>query len=297
MIEIFTVPGIGEVRAGADLVELIGGALESDDQLRPADGDILVVTSKIVSKAEGRFADAEDRLAVIDAETVRTVARRQSMSIVETHHGLTQAGAGVDNSNVEAGRILLLPADPDGSAERLRAGLSQRFGVRLGVIMSDTAGRAWRIGQTDHAIGSAGVRVLDRYAGRQDGYGNELQVTAIAIADELAAAADLAKTKLGGTPVAVIRGAGEHVVEPGPVAREMLRTGEEDLFHRGTREAIIGALLAAVDRADRYEQVVRLWDRAELFAAISDDLELTEPELIMIKKMIITAQPLWPEAR
>ena len=297
MIGIFALPGIGEVRAGADLVAMIGDALESDDNVRPQDGDVLVVTSKIVSKAEGRFADAEDRLAVIDAETVRTVARRQSMSIVETHHGLTQAGAGVDNSNVEPGRILLLPVDPDGSAERLRAGLAQRFGVRLGVILSDTAGRAWRIGQTDHAIGSAGVRVLDRYAGRQDGYGNELHVTAIAIADELAAAADLVKTKLGGTPVAVIRGVDEHVVEPGPVAREMLRTGEEDLFHRGTREAIIGALLAALDQADRYEEVVRLWHRDELFAAITDDLELTEPELIMIKKMIITAQPLWPEAR
>lgn len=295
MIGIFAVPGISEVRAGADLVALIGDAISAGDQLRLQDGDVVVVTSKIVSKAEGRFADADDRLAVIDAETVRTVARRQSMTIVETHHGLTQAGAGVDNSNVEPGRILLLPADPDGSAERLRAGLSERFGVRLGVIMSDTAGRAWRIGQTDHAIGSAGVQVLDRYAGRRDGYGNELQVTAIAIADELAAAADLAKTKLGGTPVAIVRGAGQYVVDPGPVARELLRTGDEDLFHRGTREAILGALLSALDRADRYEQVVRLWDRDELFAAITDDLDLTEPELIMVKKMIITAQPLWPK--
>lgn len=299
MIEIFAVTGIGEVNPGADLVELIGDAVrgddQHDDQLRLRDGDVLVVTSKIVSKAEGMFADAEDRQAVIDAETVRTVARRQSMSIVETRHGLTQAGAGVDNSNVEPGRILLLPADPDGSAERLRAGLAARFGIRLGVIMSDTAGRAWRIGQTDHAIGSAGVRVLDRYAGRRDGYGNELQVTAIAIADELAAAADLAKTKLGGTPVAIIRGVGEHVVDPGPVAREMLRTGDEDLFHRGTREAILGALLAAVGRADRYEEIVRLWDRDELYAAITDDLDLTDPELIMIHKMITTAQPLWPK--
>lgn len=295
MIAIFAVPGIGEVRPGADLVALIGDAVRADDQLRLQDGDVVVVTSKIVSKAEGRFADADDRPAVIDAETVRTVARRQSMTIVETHHGLTQAGAGVDNSNVEPGRILLLPADPDGSAERLRAGLSERFGVRLGVIMSDTAGRAWRIGQTDHAIGSAGVQVLDRYAGRTDDYGNELQVTAIAIADELAAAADLAKTKLGGTPVAIVRGAGQYVVDPGPVARELLRTGDEDLFHRGTREAVLGALLAALGRADRYEQVVRLWDRDELFAAITDDLDLTQPELVMIKKMIIAAQPLWPK--
>lgn len=296
MIEIFPLAGIGEVESGADLVAVIGDAVtdHGDDHGGLRDGDVLVVTSKIVSKAEGRFADAADRQAVIDAETVRTVARRQSLGIVETHHGLTQAGAGVDNSNVEQGRILLLPVDPDRSAEQLRAGLAARFGVRIGVVLSDTAGRAWRVGQTDHAIGSAGVRVLDRYAGRQDAYGNELQVTAIAIVDELAAAADLAKTKLGGTPVAIIRGAGEHVVGPGPVARELLRTGEEDLFHRGTREAIIGALLAAVDRADRYEEVVRLWDRDELYAAITDGLQLSEPELIMIRKMITAAQPLWP---
>lgn len=293
MIEIFALAGIGEVEPGADLVTMIATAADDHGGLR--NGDVLVVTSKIVSKAEGRFADAEDRQAVIDAETVRTVARRQSMSIVETHHGLTQAGAGVDNSNVDPGRILLLPADPDRSAEHLRAGLAARFGVRIGVIISDTAGRVWRIGQTDHAIGAAGVTVLDRYAGRQDTYGNELHITAIAIADELASAADLVKTKLGGTPVAIVRGAGDHVVDPGPTARDVLRTGEEDLFYRGTREAIIGALLAAVGRADRYEQVVRLWDRDELYAAITDGLDLSEPELIMIRKMITTAQPLWPQ--
>lgn len=296
MIEIFALAGIGEIESGADLVAVIGDAISDagGDHGGLHDGDVLVVTSKIVSKAEGRFADAEDRQAVIDAETVRTVARRQSMGIVETRHGLTQAGAGVDNSNVQEGRILLLPADPDRSAEQLRAGLAARFGVRIGVIVSDTAGRAWRIGQTDHAIGSAGVRVLDRYAGRRDGYGNELHVTAIAIADELAAAADLVKTKLGGTPVAIVRGAGDQVVDPGPVAHDLLRTGEEDLFYRGTREAIIGALLAAVDRADCYEDVVRLWDRDELYAAITHDLDLGEPELIMIRKMITAAQPLWP---
>ena len=294
MIEIFTLAGIGEIEPGTDLVAVIGEAVDRQGGLQ--DGDVVVITSKIVSKAEGRFADATDRQAVIDAETVRTVARRQSMGIVETHHGLTQAGAGVDNSNVDQGRILLLPADPDGSAERIRVGLATRTGVRIGVILSDTAGRAWRIGQTDHAIGSAGVAVLDRYAGRQDAYGNELHVTAIAIADELAAAADLAKTKLAGTPVAIIRGVGEHVVDPGPTARDLLRTGEEDLFHRGTREAVLGALLAALGRADRYESVVRLWDRDELYAAITEGVELGEPELIMIRKLITAAQPLWPAA-
>jgi coenzyme F420-0:L-glutamate ligase/coenzyme F420-1:gamma-L-glutamate ligase len=294
MIEIFTLVGIGEIEPDTDLVTVIGEAADRQGGLQ--DGDVVVVTSKIVSKAEGRFADAADRQAVIDSETVRTVARRQSMGIVETHHGLTQAGAGVDNSNVDQGRILLLPADPDASAERLRAGLAARSGVGIGVILSDTAGRAWRIGQTDHAIGSAGVLVLDRYAGRRDAYGNELQVTAIAVADELAAAADLAKTKLGGTPVAIIRGLGDQVVDPGPTAHDLLRTGEEDLFHRGTREAIIGALLSALGRGDRYETVVRLWDRDELYAVITDGLQLTEPELIMIRKLITAAQPLWPAA-
>jgi coenzyme F420-0:L-glutamate ligase/coenzyme F420-1:gamma-L-glutamate ligase len=294
MITIRAVDGIGEVRPGDDLAKVIITALEVDDRSALLDGDVLVVTSKIVSKAEGRFAPADQRQQVIDAETVRTVARRKSMAVVETPHGLTQAGAGVDNSNVEAGQVLILPADPDGSAEQLRAALAERFGVRIGVIISDTAGRAWRIGQTDHAIGAAGVRVIDGYAGRTDAYGNELQVTAIAIADELASAADLAKTKLAGRPVALIRGVGHHVVDPGPTARDVVRTGEEDLFSRGTREAVLGALLTALGHPERYEQVVRLWDRDELVAAITADTDLTGPERSMIIRLVEAAQPLWP---
>ncbi|QDP95752.1 coenzyme F420-0:L-glutamate ligase [Microlunatus elymi] len=293
MITIFAPDGIGEVNPGDDVAEVIIAALRQHDQ-QLLDGDVLVVTSKIISKAEGRFADAEDRQQQIDSETVRTVARRKSMGIVETKHGLTQAGAGVDNSNVAPGRILLLPVDSDASAEVLRSALSDHFGVRVGVIISDTAGRVWRVGQTDHAIGSAGVRVLDSYAGRTDDYGNELHVTSVAIADELAAAADLAKTKLEGRPVAVIRGVGDHVVAPGPSARDLLRTGDEDLFWRGSREAVLGALLAAVGYPERYEQVVRLWDRDELFAAITDGVDLTDPVRTMIRTMIVAAQPLWP---
>ncbi|HEY9293459.1 MAG TPA: coenzyme F420-0:L-glutamate ligase [Microlunatus sp.] len=293
MITIFAPDGIGEVNPGDDVAEIIISALAESRQSL-VDGDVLVVTSKIISKAEGQFADAEDRQRMIDAETVRTVARRQSMGIVETKHGLTQAGAGVDNSNVEAGRILLLPVDSDVSAETLRSALSDHFGVRIGVIISDTAGRVWRIGQIDHAIGSAGVRVLDSYAGRTDDYGNELHVTSVAIADELAAAADLAKTKLRGRPVAIIRGVGEHLVDPGPSARDVLRTGAEDLFWRGSREAVLGALLDAVGHPERYEQVVRLWDRDELFAAITAGTDLSEAERTMIITMINSAQPLWP---
>lgn len=303
MITIFAPGSFPEVRAGDDLARLIMDALAADDhQLQT--GDVLVVTSKIVSKAEGRFADAADRQTAIDSETVRTVARRQSMGIVETRHGLTQAGAGVDNSNVDTGRILLLPVDSDASAEHLRKTISDQCGVRIGVIISDTAGRAWRIGQTDHAIGAAGVRVLDRYAGRTDAYGNQLQVTSIAVADELAAAADLAKTKLAGRPVAVVRGVGEHVLDPdaggpddAPVAADLQRTGEEDLFWRGSREAVLGAILTALGHPERYERVVRLWDRDELYAAVTADTTLTPAEQRLIRAMITAAQPLWQPAR
>ena len=158
-----------------------------------ADGDVLVVTSKILSKAEGRTAPEDARDEVIEAETVRTVAHRGPTRIVRTRTGLVLAAAGVDRSNVAAGRILLLPEDPDRSATRLRAELQRRTGRRLGVVISDTAGRPWREGQIDHAIGSAGVKVIRRYAGEVDGYGNRLEVTATALVDELAAAADLAK--------------------------------------------------------------------------------------------------------
>ncbi|SDT08414.1 coenzyme F420-0:L-glutamate ligase [Microlunatus soli] len=302
MITIFAPESIGEIRPGDDLAAIIVDALTADHQ-QLLDGDILVVTSKIVSKAEDRYADADDRQAVIDSETVRTVARRQSMGIVETHHGLTQAGAGVDNSNVDAGRILLLPVDSDASAERLRTAIGDHFGVRIGVVISDTAGRVWRLGQTDHAIGSAGVRVLDGYAGRTDSYGNQLHVTSIAVVDELAAAADLIKSKLTGRPVAVVRGVADQVIDPTSAdgaesrparARDLLRTGEEDLFWRGARESVIGALLAATGHPERYEDVVRLWDRDALYAAITANTDLTEPEQALIAKMITAAQPLWP---
>ncbi len=293
MITIFAPVGIGEIKPGDDLAAIILEAVTRDDHGPLQDGDVLVVTSKIVSKVEDRYADAEERLAVIDAQTARTVARRKSFTIVETHHGLTQAGAGVDNSNVDSGRILLLPADPDGSAEQLRAALAERTGVRLGVIISDTTGRIWRIGQTDHAIGAAGVRVVNSYAGRTDAYGNQLEVTAMAMADELAAAADLAKTKLGARPVAVIRGAGDHVVDPGPRAADLLRPGEEDLFARGSRESVIHALLVALGHPERYEQVVRHWERDQLLSMITEDVELTDAERMLITKIIAAAQPLW----
>jgi coenzyme F420-0:L-glutamate ligase / coenzyme F420-1:gamma-L-glutamate ligase len=262
MITIFAPAGIGEVAAGTDLAESIIAAVGAVDGAL-ADGDIVVVTSKIVSKAEGRTMRADDRQEAITAESIGTVARRGESRIVHTRGGLTMAAAGVDNSNVDPGTVLLLPLDPDASADRLLADLTARTGLRLGVIISDTSGRAWRIGQTDIAIGAAGVRVVDSYAGRTDPYGNDLKVSAAAIADEIAAAADLAKEKLTGRPVAVVRGLGRHVIDPGPDverARDLNRPADEDFFRLGAREATILAVLTALGQADRYESVLRHHD-------------------------------------
>lgn len=258
LVEIFAPDGIGEVVEGTDLVALVAAAVAADEHGPLRDGDVVVVTSKIISKAEGRSRPFEERLDVIDAETVRTVARRESMRIVRTPLGLTIAAAGVDNSNVDSSTILLLPVDPDASARALRVGLEAETGTQLGVVVSDTAGRAWRIGQTDHAIGAAGVRVIERYDGLSDPYGNALHVTAVAIADELAAAADLVKSKLGARPVAVIRGLAHHLSEghTDTSARDLVRGPSEDLFARGAREAVVDALLQAFGAADAYEHVI-----------------------------------------
>ena len=271
MITIFAPAGIGEVSPGSALAPMIEAAVAADPAGPLRDGDIVVVTSKIISKAEGRSAPAQQRTAAIDQETAATVAVRGETVIVRTHGGLTVAAAGVDTSNVEPDRIVLLPPDPDQSAARLRAELEAATGCRLGVIISDTAGRAWRLGQTDHAIGSSGVRVLERYAGRRDRYGNELSITAIAIADELAAAADLAKAKLAERPVAVLRGLSQHLCDDSRDARaaDLLRPHGEDLFPYGSREAVIAAVLAAVGRPERFEEVVRLAGDALLTALLA----------------------------
>lgn len=269
MIMIFAPAGIGEVRPGDDLATMINSAVAADENGPLQDGDIIVVTSKIISKQQGRILPAQDRAAAIRSETVRTVARKGPTAIVETRHGVTMAAAGVDNSNVDSGFVLLLPTDSDATAAALHDQLA-RTGVRVGVIISDTAGRAWRNGQTDFALGAAGVRVLDTYAGRNDGYGNELQVTAIALADELAAAADLVKSKLSARPVAVVRGLAELVDGTGQRARDLVRPADADLFRQGTREAVISAVLAAVGQSDRYEEWVNLDDDTALIAKLRD---------------------------
>ncbi|MGW9306123.1 coenzyme F420-0:L-glutamate ligase [Streptomyces cyaneofuscatus] len=229
--------GIPEVRAGDDLAKLIAGA-----EPGLADGDVLLVTSKIVSKAEGRIVRATDREAAIDAETVRVVARRGALRIVENRQGLVMAAAGVDASNTPAGTVLLLPEDPDASARAIRDGLRDTLGVEIGVVVTDTFGRPWRNGLTDVAIGAAGVRVLDDLRGGTDAHGNPLSATVVATADELAAAGDLVKGKAAGLPVAVVRGLPHVVASADSVedsgARALVRGAADDMFRLGTSEAV-----------------------------------------------------------
>ncbi|WP_028477297.1 coenzyme F420-0:L-glutamate ligase [Nocardia sp. CNY236] len=238
-LRILPVTGLPEFRPGDDLAEHIA-------QCAPwlADGDVLLVTSKVVAKAEGRIVaaplDPEDRdiarRRLIDQEAVRVLARKGRTLITENKLGIVQAASGVDGSNVEQGELVVLPADPDASARALRAALIERLGVTVAVIVTDTMGRAWRNGQTDAAVGAAGLRVLHGYGGAVDVQGNELQVTEVAVADELAAAGDLVKGKLGGVPVAVVRGF--PIADDGSSATDLLRGGAEDLFWLGTAEAI-----------------------------------------------------------
>ena len=234
---VWAVPGMPEVAAGDDLAKLIAAA-----EPGLVTGDVLLVTSTIVSKAEGRVVEAADREAAIDAETVRVVARRGALRIVENRQGLIMAAAGVDASNTPAGTVLLLPEDPDASARAIRDGLRDALGVSVGVVVTDTFGRPWRTGLTDVAIGAAGVRVLDDLRGGTDAYGNPLSATVVATADELAAAGDLVKGKASGLPVAVVRGL-SHVVAPEDEddelgARAMVRGGRDDMFRLGTSEAV-----------------------------------------------------------
>ncbi|MDQ1706223.1 MAG: dehydro coenzyme reductase / coenzyme F420-0:L-glutamate ligase / coenzyme [Frankiaceae bacterium] len=236
-LEIWGVEGIAEIRPGDDLAAVIAAA---EPGLR--DGDVVVITSKVVSKAEGRLAES-NRDDAIDGETVRLVAQRGSTRIVETRHGFVLAAAGVDASNVPAGTVALLPEDPDRSAGRIRAGLRRRLGVTVAVLVTDTFGRPWRNGLVDVAIGAAGIDVLDDHRGRVDSQGHTLEMTVTAVGDELAAAAELVKGKLAGVPVAVVRGL-LHGVDPDAAgARPLVRDAAEDMFRLGTAEAKRAAVL------------------------------------------------------
>jgi coenzyme F420-0:L-glutamate ligase/coenzyme F420-1:gamma-L-glutamate ligase len=248
-LEAWAPDGFPEVAAGDDLATLLLAALGGGADL--ADGDVVCVTSKVVSKAEGRTRVGE-REAAIDEETVRVVARRGATRIVRNRLGLTMAAAGVDASNVAAGTVVLLPLDPDASARALRREVLDRTGTNVAVVVTDTSGRAWREGQTDLAIGAAGLLVAEDFAGRTDPHGNPLVVTLPAVADELAGAAELVQGKLGGRPVAVVRGRADLVLPPGddgPGAASLVRPEGGDLFGWGAREAVVRALVG--DEADR----------------------------------------------
>jgi coenzyme F420-0:L-glutamate ligase/coenzyme F420-1:gamma-L-glutamate ligase len=239
-VEILPVVGIGELRPGDDLAEVIAHQAE----LR--DGDVVVVTSKVVSKVEGRLLVLETddpdvreaaRQAAIESETVRVVARGpEGLRVVQTRHGLVLAAAGVDASNVARNELALLPLDPDASAELLREGLRELLGVDVAVLITDTMGRAWRDGLTDVAIGVAGIRAVTDPRGETDVYGNVLGVTRVAVADEIAAAADLVKGKLGGIPVAIVRGLAPDgkLEDDGNGSRELVRDAARDLFRLGS---------------------------------------------------------------
>ena len=229
-ITVLPVPGLPEFRPGDDLAGALAAAAPW-----LADGDVLVVTSKVLSKTEGRLVPAptdpeeRDRLRreLVDAETERVVARRGRTLIVAGKLGIVQAAAGVDGSNVAADELALLPADPDASAARLRADLRARCGVDVGVVVTDTMGRSWRIGQTDVAIGAAGVEVLRDLKGERDPTGYELKSTVIAIADEIAGAAQLVMGKLDRVPVAIVRGL--EVAGDG-TAQDLVMPAERSLF-------------------------------------------------------------------
>ena len=226
-LEILPVDGLPEIRPGDDLAALLAGRLAS---LGPRDGDVVAVTQKVVSKAEGRVVAEEGagRASWIERETVRVVARRGDLVIAETRHGFVCANAGVDASNVEAGFLTLLPEDPDASAERLRVGFAERLGIDVGVVVTDTFGRPWRQGLVNVAIGCAGLPALVDLRGTADHHGRELEATVIALADEVAAASGLVMGKSSRVPAALLRGLAT-IAEPGR-ARDLIRPAEDDLF-------------------------------------------------------------------
>jgi coenzyme F420-0:L-glutamate ligase len=229
-LEILPVEGVGEVRPGDDLATLLADAVPD-----LADGDVLVVTQKVVSKAEAQLVpidpnDPDSKARIVDAESVRVLRRRGELVISETRHGFVCANAGVDMSNVEDGWAALLPEDPDRSARRLRDGLRARLGVHVAVVISDTFGRVWRRGLTDVAIGCAGIRAVIDLRGTPDGLGRALTVTEVCVVDELACAAELVMGKSSGICAAVVRGVDPAWLGRGEVGREVVRPAHEDLF-------------------------------------------------------------------
>ena len=231
-LSVIPIHGVPEVRDGDNLADLILAACAEEPL---ADGDVLVVTQKVVSKAEGRLeaVDPDDPLshkAIVEREAVRILRRRGELLITETKHGFVCANAGIDLSNVERGYAALLPVDSDRSARKIRDGLRAKGGVEVGVIVSDTFGRTWRRGVTDVAIGCAGVAAVVDLRGTEDAYGRELMVTEVCVADELAAAAELVMGKATGVAVAIVRGVNPEWLREGSIKAEVVRRPDEDLF-------------------------------------------------------------------
>jgi len=226
VIEIVPLRGVPEVTPDADLAALLIASARAAGGFREL--DVVVVTQKVVSKAEGRLVPASEKRAAIDSESVRVLRRQGEMLISETRHGFVCANAGVDESNVPDGNIALLPVDCDASARRLRSRLQHLAGVDVAVIISDTFGRAWRVGQTDVAIGVAGIEPFNDYVGTPDKQGRIMTATRICVADELAGAAELAMGKTDAICAAIVRGA--TVTRGRAAATEIVRPPEQDLF-------------------------------------------------------------------
>ncbi|MEU1688641.1 coenzyme F420-0:L-glutamate ligase [Micromonospora sp. NPDC005707] len=301
-LEILPVLGIGDVTEGDDLAALIATAAP---WLR--DGDVLVVTSKVVSKAEGRLvdvpADGPERLAardeVLAGETARVVATRGTTRIVQTHHGFVMASAGIDASNVGKTRLVLLPEDPDASARALRATLRERYDLDVAVIVSDTMGRPWRNGLTDVALGVAGMPAIRDHRGEIDPYGNELQLTQMAVVDELAAAGELIKGKCDQVPVAVIRGYLGETRDDDEGARTLVRDASLDLFSLGTAEARAAGLREAATLADGPGPTPA--DPAAVDRAIAAVAEVVAPGTVLthvtdheVRAGLVATVPGWP---
>ncbi|GAC1599348.1 MAG: hypothetical protein NVS3B21_25790 [Acidimicrobiales bacterium] len=230
-IELIPVTGIGAIVPG-DVLSTVIAAAAGDLIL---DGDVLVVTQKVVSKAEGRLVDVDpddplSHKSVVEAESVRVIRRRGDLIMSETRHGFVCANAGVDLSNVDRGQAALLPIDSDRSARKIRDGLRGKLGRNVGVVVSDTFGRAWRKGVVDVAIGVAGVAGVVDLRGTQDALGRTLMVTEVCIADEIASAAELVMGKSTGIPVAIVRGVDPEWLRDGSVIEEIVRPYSEDLF-------------------------------------------------------------------
>jgi coenzyme F420-0:L-glutamate ligase/coenzyme F420-1:gamma-L-glutamate ligase len=266
-LSVVPVQGLPEFAPGDDLAAAIADAAPW-----LADGDVVVVTSKVVSKVEGRLvpvppgADRETvRLQAVEDEAVRVVARRGPLAIVQTRQGWVVAAAGIDASNVALDALVLLPEDGDASARELRARLRELLGVDVAVVVSDTFGRTWREGLTDVAVGAAGIEALIDFRGAVDAFGNRLETTRTAVVDELASAADLVKGKLGGIPVAVIRGMGAEAPEPDAGTRPLVRLPADDLFPYGARD-LVGSRVAGTELVPRSGELVAV---AEAFRIAS----------------------------